>query len=225
LANKRVLLIASMWAVVGVLAGNGYAQSPVPTEERFVLSGVVFVEGGKGVAWLQEPTLTKNQIVTVRPGDSIGAYRVTKILEDKVELEGPGGKFSVPLAGGSGGMTASPGPTPPAVATATQQPPIARPHEIIIPPGDPRGEFPGSMVLLGAGAQLTGGGPSKAKPQASEPPAAPPVGDVPVPASMQAPPRELPPHPALANPGATVIPRGDPRRDFPVSEMLPSTGR
>lgn len=121
-------------------------------------------------------------------------------------------------------MTASPGPTPPVVA-ATQRPPEARPHEIIIPPGDPRGEFPGSMVLLGAGAQLTDGGASKAKPQASEPPASPPVGDVPVPASMQVPPPEPPPHPALANPGAIVIPRGDPRRNFPVSEMLPSTGR
>jgi len=106
------------------------------------------------------------------------------------------------------------------VAAASQRPPLARPHEIIIPSGDPRGEFPGSMVLLGAGAQLTGGGASKAKPQASEPRAAAPVGDVPVPAWMQAPPQELPPHPALANPDAIVIPRGDPRRNFPVSVML-----
>jgi hypothetical protein len=222
---KRILQIASMWVVVGVLAANGHAQSAGPAEERFVLSGVVFVEGGKGVAWLQEPTLTKNRIVTVRPGDSIGGYRVTRILADQIELEGPGGKFSVPLAGASDGVTASAQPTPPPAA-ARQQPRIARPHEIIIPPGDPRGDFPGSMVLLGAGAQLTRpGAAGQAQAQVSQPRATPPIGDVPVPVSMQAPPPDLPPHPALSNPDATVIPRGDPRRNFPVSEMLPSMGR
>jgi hypothetical protein len=215
---KRVLLIASMWLMVGAAVGNGHAQSPAPADEQFVLSGVVFVEGGRGVAWLQEPTLTKNQIVTVRPGDSIGAYRVTRILADQVELEGPGGKFSVPLAG-TGSKTASQEPTPPAVAAAPQRPPRARPHEIIIPPGDPRGEFPGSMVLLGAGAQLKAP-PAKKTRASSEVVSSPPVGDVPVPAWMQAAPHDLPPHPALNNPNAIVIPRGDPRRDFPVSEML-----
>jgi len=38
---------------------------------------------------------------------------------------------------------------------------------------------------------------------------------------MQTPAPVLPPHPALNNPNAVVIPRGDPRRSFPTEVMLP----
>ena len=55
--------------------------------------------------------MTHNEIVSVRPGDSIGPYRLTKVLEDRVELEGPGGTLSVRLAGPS---TVAASPPPPA---------------------------------------------------------------------------------------------------------------
>jgi hypothetical protein len=128
--SRRLLLIAAMWAVlvgVGVSVGSADAQSG----ERFVLTGVVFVEGGGGRAWLQEPTLTQNQVVTVRPGESIGPYRLTKILEDRVEMEGPAGKVSVRLAGAPGPATAAAHSS--AQGTAST-PDVAHPAPTIAPP-------------------------------------------------------------------------------------------
>ena len=110
MSKRRLMLIGATWAaLVGAGAGSAEAQSA----ERFILTGVVFVEGGTGRAWLQEPTLTNNEIVSVRPGDSIGPYRLTKVLEDRVELEGPAGKLSVRLAGTPGPATAAVGPASP----------------------------------------------------------------------------------------------------------------
>jgi len=167
--RTRLVLVAATWAaVLGIVVGSANAQSPTPTGERFVLSGVVFVEGGRGLAWLQEPSLTQDQVVTLRQGDSIGPYRLTKILEDQVELEGPVGKFSVPLSGAS------------ATAAKSQEP-----HPQAPPP---------SAVTVSASVP----GPS-----------------VPVPEEMHNKPEILPPHPALNNPNAIVIPRDDPRRKFP----------
>ena len=168
--SRRLILIAATWAaLVGVMAGSADAQS-----ERFILSGVVFVEGGgAGLAWLQEPSLTQDQVVTLRQGDSIGPYRLTKILEDQVELEGPGGKFSVPLSGASATAAKSQEPHP-------QAPPL-------------------SAVTVSA----------------SVPAPSVPVPSVPVPEEMHNKPEILPPHPALNNPNAMVIPRDDPRRTFP----------
>jgi hypothetical protein len=99
--GRRLIVIAATVAtLIGVGAVGAFAQSAAP---RFVLTGVVFVEGGTGGrAWLQEPTLTQNQVVTVRQGDSIGDYRLASIFEDRVVLDGPGGKVTVPLAGVSG---------------------------------------------------------------------------------------------------------------------------
>src|SRR5438128_5907670 len=68
--------------------------------ERFVLSGLVVLDGGDGSAWLQEPSLTRNEIVRVRRGDTLGPWRVTRILEDRVELEGPGGSVTYVILGG-----------------------------------------------------------------------------------------------------------------------------
>jgi hypothetical protein len=152
--RRRLILIAATWAaVVGLVAGSAQAQSPTPPGGQFVLVGVVVLEGGRGLAWVQEPNFTNNKVVTVRLGDSVGPYRVTKILTHQVELTGPGGPVSVPLAG-------SPG----AVSVASSAGTVQRP--------------------------------------------------------MGALPPELPPHPALNNPNAIVIPRGDPRRNFPTSKML-----
>ena len=109
MGKRRLILIAAMWAaLIGASAGSTDAQSA----ERFILTGVVFVEGGTGRAWLQEPTLTHNEIVSLRPGDSIGPYRLTKVLKDRVELEGPAGAFSVRLAGAPGPVTAAAPATP-----------------------------------------------------------------------------------------------------------------
>ena len=106
MGKRRLMLVAA--ALIGASAGSTDAQSA----ERFVLTGVVFVEGGTGRAWLQEPTLTHNEIVSLRPGDSIGPYRLTKVLEDRVEMEGPAGAFSVRLAGAPGPVTAAASATP-----------------------------------------------------------------------------------------------------------------
>jgi hypothetical protein len=65
--------------------------------ERFVVSGVVLLDGNNGLAWLQEPTLTGNRAVVLRPGQNVGPYRLTGVFEDRVELEGPNGKVRVPV--------------------------------------------------------------------------------------------------------------------------------
>ncbi len=153
--RRRLILIAATWAaVVGLVAGSAHAQSPTQPGGQFVLVGVVLLEEGRGLAWLQEPNLTNNKVVTVRLGDSVGPYRVTKILTHQVELTGPGGTISIPLAG-----------------------------------------LPGAVSVASSAAPSSSG-------------------------TMQRPAGELPPHPGLNNPNEIVIPRGDPRRNFPASKML-----
>src|SRR5262249_37855879 len=96
--RRGAILIAG---TCGALLVGGAVGGVSAEGEGFVLAGVVSVEGGGGVAWLQEPTLTQDKVVTARVGERIGPYRLTKISEDQVEMEGPQGKFSVPLAGAS----------------------------------------------------------------------------------------------------------------------------
>ena len=171
--SRRLMLIAATWAaLVGAGASLVDAQSMTPVGTQFMLTGVVFVEGGAGRAWLQEPTLTQNQVVSVRPGESIGPYRLKKILEDRVELEGPTGTFSVLLAGASGPATAAASPSlvpqaPAPGSGAAPQAPMAivkqlppgysapppvttfPPEVIVIPPGDLRRKFDfGSLESL-----------------------------------------------------------------------------
>jgi hypothetical protein len=99
-------LVALTTAVLGgtLVAASGH----VSAEERFVVSGLVVLDGGDGSAWLQEPSLTENQIVRVRRGDSVGPWRVTRILEDRVELEGPAGSVDYVILGGARGPIAPP---------------------------------------------------------------------------------------------------------------------
>ena len=66
-------------------------------QSRFVLSGVIIKPDGSNVAWLGEPTLTPDRPLLVREGDQVGPYRVAKIQEDRVELDGPSGKLVVRL--------------------------------------------------------------------------------------------------------------------------------
>jgi hypothetical protein len=227
--RRRLILIAATWAaVVGLVAGSAHAQSPTPPGGQFVLVGVVLLEGGRGLAFVQEPNFTNNKVVTVRLGDSVGPYRVTKILTHQVELTGPGGTVSIPLAGLPGAVsvassagTSSPGTVQRPAGEMSPHPALSNPNAKVIPRGDPRRDFPAFRLLGGAGAPLVGGVASQAgQPQATQLRAASPVRDVAVPAAMQTPPPELPPSPALNNPNAKVIPRGDPRRNFPVSKMF-----
>lgn len=155
---KRILS-AVAWAVafVAVAVGVGHAQS----EPRFVLTGVVVVEGG-GRAWLQEPQLTQNQPVSVRPGESIGPYRLTKVLEDRVEMMGPSGPLSVFLAGIAGPVTgavatppARPAPPPPAPVEPTT-------HEVVVlPPGPPLAPLPAGTPRVDFGSLLRGVTPAR----------------------------------------------------------------
>jgi len=102
--RRSMAILACAAAVAGVGAQDGWAQgrggagagAGAEAGERFVLSGVVLYEGG-GLAWIQEPSLTGNQTVAVRLSDSIGPYRVTKILDDRIELQGPAGTVLVPV--------------------------------------------------------------------------------------------------------------------------------
>ena len=72
--RTRVILIAATWAaVVGFVAGGAHAQSPTPPGGQFVLVGVVVLEEGRGLAWVQEPNFTNNKVVTVRLGDSLSS--------------------------------------------------------------------------------------------------------------------------------------------------------
>lgn len=136
----RILAAAVCTLVVlAAVAGTASAQTP-----RFTLSGVVVVEGG-GRAWLQEPQLTGNQPVSVRPGDTIGPYRLTKVLEDRVELEGPAGTIAVLLAG----VQAPAAVAAPAAPRPFQPPPPIEPvpgtgpeRVVILPPGPPLAPLP-----------------------------------------------------------------------------------
>jgi hypothetical protein len=223
--SKSLIIFAAFLMTVVGMAGVVDAQT-----EKFVLTGVVYVEGGRGVAWIQEPTFTNNKIVTLRQGDSIGPYRLTKILEDQIELEGPGGKVAVPLAGSGGAISVAAVPAPPGPADPTSHelpphPALNNPDAIVVARGDPSRNFPASDLLIGAGAEL--GGPSVRQAPVGQFVAAPPPGvrdrGV-VPVAQQTPPPELASHPASQNSNAVVVPRGDPRRAFPASSLLIGAG-
>jgi hypothetical protein len=115
-------LLACAAALVGAGVHDGQAQSRSGEQgERFVVSGVILYDGG-GLAWLQEPSLTGNRAVAVRLSDSIGPYRVTKILDDRVELQGPGGTVLVPVYNGPAG------PGSAVAMTGDGSAPAATPH-------------------------------------------------------------------------------------------------
>ena len=119
-------------------AGGVLTQVTPAAGAQFMLTGVVVVEGG-GRAWLQEPQLTGNEVVAIRVGESIGPYRLTKILEDRVELVGPNGPFAVRLAGAQGPATAAV-PTPAAPIFAPAPPlPDGRPLDPPLGPPPPPG--------------------------------------------------------------------------------------
>ena len=146
---KRILTVVA-WAVVVIAAAARVADAQTP---QFTLSGLVVVEGG-GRAWLQEPVLTQNQPVALRPGESIGPYRLTNIFEDRVELAGPSGTISVLLAGIQGVTTAAPSAPPqPSPATVSA---VADPSHRVLPLGPPLAELPPGTPRVDFGSLLRG---------------------------------------------------------------------
>src|SRR5262245_7753141 len=89
---KNFLLVAAIVAV-SLLANGAYAQD----QPRFSVMGVV-IKQDLSLAWIGEPTYTKDNFVRVREGDRIGPYQVVKIREDRVELTGPAGSMVVRLS-------------------------------------------------------------------------------------------------------------------------------
>ena len=146
-----VAWVVSVIATVGVAAAQGQPQ--------FTLTGVVVVEGG-GRAWLQEPQLTQNQPVAMRPGETIGPYRLTKILEDRVELMGPGGPISVLLAGVTGPAAPAAAMTPPPPPRMAEPVPGTGPDRVVIlPPGPPLAPLPPNTPRVDFGSLLRGAQP------------------------------------------------------------------
>ncbi len=121
--TRSAMVIGALLAALGPLSAAAQApapgQSARPAEERFVVVGLMLVDGAPGLAWLVEPRLTQNRAVAVRPGESVGPYQVTRILDDRVELTGPAGVVWVPvLTTGGGSVVASAGPVGPSPEAA-----------------------------------------------------------------------------------------------------------
>jgi hypothetical protein len=146
---------AVIWAV-SLVAAAGVADAQL--EPRFILSGIVVVDGG-GRAWLQEPQLTQNQTVAVRVGETIGPYRLTKVLDDRIELAGPNGTLSVLLAGASGPATAAAAPA--ALPTPPPDSIIPPERQAVLPPGPPLAPLPPGTPRVDFGSLLRGLAPSK----------------------------------------------------------------
>jgi hypothetical protein len=129
--NTSLAVVMTLLAVIGLAARGVHGQGTgQPVFERFVLSGVLVLEGGAGMAWLREPSLTGDRVVVLRPGERVGPYRLTKILEDRVELEGPTGKVLLPIYDGL---------RTPGTAVASAAPEMSRP---VPSPGPPAATVP-----------------------------------------------------------------------------------
>lgn len=218
--RTRLILIAATWAaVIGLVVGGARAQAPTQPGEKFSLVGIVMLADGRNLAFIQEANLTKDKVVTVRLGDTVGPYRVTKILTHQVELTGPDGAVVIPLAGqpGAVGVASASGTAKPSAVGVPSQPagsgaPAPLPN-VVIPRGDPRRNFPASQMLIGAGAMVSL--PAVAQPvEASQAKAS-------LPQSVAL--------PAVGPPGGIPLPEvrlplGDPRQEFPASQMLIGAG-
>jgi hypothetical protein len=109
----KITIISLVLLLLLGATGAGVSGQPVtPGAERFVLTGMVMWSGNEGVAYLQEPDLTRNELVTLRIGESVGPWKLTRFLDNGVELDGPTGKVLVPLhnAGGRGTAVATGAP-------------------------------------------------------------------------------------------------------------------
>ena len=93
----KTAMISSVLLILLGATGSGVRAAGGPGRERFVLTGMVVWSEKEGVAWLQEPEFTRNAIVAVRIGQNVGPWKLTRFLENGVELDGPAGKVLIPL--------------------------------------------------------------------------------------------------------------------------------
>lgn len=107
MVTRSMRLSVTVSALLAALSSGAAAQGRGPGGESFVLSGLIIFESGGGLAYLQEPSLTGDRSVALRVSESIGPYRLTKILEDRVELQGPSGTVLVPVLNSQGGGAGS----------------------------------------------------------------------------------------------------------------------
>ncbi len=125
---KTGIISTVLLALFGATAAGVSGQPSTLGAERFVLTGLLVWSGKEGVAWLQEPDLTQNQIVTLRIGESVGPWTLTRFLDNGVELEGPAGKVLVPLQNVGGGGTAVAAGAPAGPGTAPASPARSSPR-------------------------------------------------------------------------------------------------
>jgi hypothetical protein len=99
---KRILLLATLCAV-WFAPGAAAAQD----QPRFSVMGVVIRQDVR-IAWIGEPTYTKDNFVRVREGDRLGPYQILKIREDRVEMTGPTGPMVVRLSASAPDVASQP---------------------------------------------------------------------------------------------------------------------
>lgn len=163
-------LVALTTVGLALLGPTIVVSAQVPAGEGFVLSGLVVLDGGDGSVWLQQPTLTKNEIVRVRRGDSVGPWRVSRILGDRVELEGPAGTVNYVILGSA------------RAPDANQRVDVTPRQEPIAPPAGSAEEDPASQAralahLLGTGGDegVWDDSEASSSPAAATPVLAPPI--------------------------------------------------
>lgn len=112
---KNILVLATLCAA-WLSPGAAAAQD----QPRFSVMGVV-IRQDVSIAWIGEPTYTKDNFVRVREGDRVGPYQIVKIREDRVELTGPAGPIVVRLSASAPDV----GPQPSGQAVSTVSAPAA----------------------------------------------------------------------------------------------------
>ena len=199
---RTLMVVTTALFALGSATTMASAQVGSAGSERFVLSGLVVFDEGEGVAWLQEPSLTQNRVVVLRRGESVGPWKLTRILDNRVELEGPAGTVLIPLqnagAGGTTVASGAPGVSSPAAPGLAAVPGLAA------APG-PAGTAAPSFVVPSHGA-VPSGSPSAGS---ASPSAEAPSGQGGSTAGSEA---QAPTNPAPRPSGALSFPVGDPRR-------------
>lgn len=225
--TRTIVALAAL--ALGVVSVPQLAPAQAPAPPQFVLNGIVIPENGKAFVWIQEPSLTQGKVIVLRPGETVGPYKLGKVEDDRVELEGPGGKVMVPLYARAPGAPAAPGATagrvpstPAVVSTPGTQPgrvaatpPVAGagiPARATVAPGT----GPAQDETAADDKERTGSAPASvsSRPMPYHPPSNHPT-TPPVPLAQRT---DLTPQDvkALSTPGIT-IPFGDPRTKFPSS--------
>jgi hypothetical protein len=124
---KSVLVMAIPCAVWVVSPGVAAAQD----QPRFSVMGVV-IKGSQSIAWIGEPTYTKDNFVRVSEGDRLGPYQILRIREDRVELTGPSGPMVVRLSASAPDSAKEPSGQGVSAAVETPPPAAARiPDELV----------------------------------------------------------------------------------------------